>query len=40
MPAVRSIVRKASDHNYSFSSIVLGIAESTPFTMRVKEMPE
>jgi hypothetical protein len=34
MPAVRSIVREAARHNYRFSSLVLGIAESVPFQMR------
>jgi mono/diheme cytochrome c family protein len=34
MPLVRRIVRDASHHEYRFSSIVLGIAESVPFQMR------
>ena len=33
-PAVRRIVRNAADHDYRFSSLVLGIVESTPFQMR------
>jgi len=33
-PAVRKIVRDAQANNYRFSSIILGIANSTPFTMR------
>jgi len=33
-PAVRRIVREAKDHDYRFSSIVLGIVRSIPFTMR------
>jgi hypothetical protein len=33
-PAVRRIVREARDHDYRFSSIVLGIVNSTPFQMR------
>jgi hypothetical protein len=33
-PAVRKIVRDAQANDYRFSSIVLGIANSTPFTMR------
>jgi mono/diheme cytochrome c family protein len=34
MPAVRQIVRDASQHGYRFSSVVLGIATSVPFQMR------
>jgi len=34
MPVVRSIVRDASKDNYRFSSIVMGIVQSTPFEMR------
>jgi Protein of unknown function (DUF1592)/Protein of unknown function (DUF1588)/Protein of unknown function (DUF1585)/Protein of unknown function (DUF1587)/Protein of unknown function (DUF1595)/Planctomycete cytochrome C len=33
MPTVRKIVRDAARDNYRFSSIVLGIAQSTPFQM-------
>jgi hypothetical protein len=33
-PAVRKIVRDAQANDYRFSSIILGIVESTPFTMR------
>ena len=33
-PAVRKIVRGARADGYRFSSILLGVAESTPFTMR------
>ena len=36
MPAVRTIVRDAERDNYRFSSIVLGIVRSVPFTMRIK----
>ena len=39
MPAVRAIIRDAADHGYRFSSIVLGIVRSTPFTMRVAQQP-
>jgi Protein of unknown function (DUF1585) len=39
MPAVRGIVREARENNYRFSAIVLGIAESTPFRMKVKPAP-
>jgi hypothetical protein len=35
MPVVRGIVREAASQDYRFSSIVLGIATSTPFQMRV-----
>ncbi len=34
-PAVREIVRAARKGNYRFSSLVLGIAKSTPFQMRL-----
>ncbi len=33
-PAVRKIVRDAKAKDFRFSSIILGIASSTPFTMR------
>ena len=36
MPAVRGIVHGAEDHNYRFSSIVLGIVQSRPFQMKIK----
>ena len=36
MPVVRSIVRQASQKNYKFSSLILGIVESQPFQMRTK----
>jgi len=38
MPVVRGIVRKSSQENYRFSSIVLGIVNSAPFQMRVKDV--
>jgi hypothetical protein len=40
MPAVRTIIRDAAARDYRFSTIVMGIVESTPFTMRVKALPE
>lgn len=40
MPAVRAIVRQAAARDYSFSSIVFGIVDSTPFQMRMKPLPE
>ena len=33
-PAIRGIVRNARNHNFRFSSLILGIAGSTPFQMR------
>jgi hypothetical protein len=36
MPAVRRIVRGAADEDYRFSALVLGVAESDPFLMRIK----
>jgi hypothetical protein len=39
MPAVRAIIHNAADGGYRFSSIVLGIVRSTPFTMRVAQQP-
>ena len=36
MPAVRAIVRDAARSDYRFSSIVLGIVNSTPFQKRIK----
>ncbi len=37
MPAVRKIVRDAQDDGYRWSSILLGIVNSTPFRMRRSE---
>jgi Protein of unknown function (DUF1592)/Protein of unknown function (DUF1588)/Protein of unknown function (DUF1585)/Protein of unknown function (DUF1587)/Protein of unknown function (DUF1595) len=39
MPAVRAIMREAAGRDYRFSSLVLGIVRSTPFTMRVAQQP-
>ena len=33
-PAIRKIVREAAPDNYSFSSLILGVVNSTPFQMR------
>jgi hypothetical protein len=33
MPEVRAIVRKAGANQYKFSSLVMGIVNSTPFRM-------
>ncbi len=37
MPAVRRVVREAAAHDYTWSSLVLGIARSMPFQMRRSE---
>jgi hypothetical protein len=34
MPAVRAIEREAANHDYRFSSFVLGVVRSVPFQMR------
>jgi Protein of unknown function (DUF1592)/Protein of unknown function (DUF1588)/Protein of unknown function (DUF1585)/Protein of unknown function (DUF1587)/Protein of unknown function (DUF1595)/Cytochrome C oxidase, cbb3-type, subunit III len=34
MPAVRAVTRQAAANHYRFSSLILGIVESTPFQMR------
>jgi hypothetical protein len=36
MPAVRSIVRKAAQNDYKFSSLVLGVVESDAFQKKMK----
>src|SRR5207237_10438190 len=36
-PAVRKIVREAKTNDYRFSSIIVGITKSTPFTMRMSQ---
>ena len=36
-PAVRKIVRDARTRDYRFSSLIVGIATSTPFQMRRSE---
>ncbi|HMJ64956.1 MAG TPA: DUF1585 domain-containing protein, partial [Candidatus Binatia bacterium] len=33
-PAVRQIVRDAQSKDFRFSAIILGVVNSTPFTMR------
>jgi mono/diheme cytochrome c family protein len=40
MPAVRAVTAAAARNNYRFSSIILGIVESTPFQMRRSQDPE
>ncbi len=37
MPAIREIVSHAAEDDYRFSALVLGIAESTPFQMRMSQ---
>jgi hypothetical protein len=37
MPVVRGIVRDASHQDYRFSALILGIAKSASFQMRIKE---
>jgi hypothetical protein len=36
MPTVRKIVGQAKPKNFQFSSLILGIVESTPFQMKIK----
>ena len=36
MPAVRSIVRKAAENDYKFSSLVLGVVQSDAFQKKMK----
>jgi len=36
-PAVRGILREAAGHNFTFSSLVLGVVKSRPFLMRQAE---
>jgi hypothetical protein len=37
MPSVRAIMREAAGRDYRFTSLVMGIVHSTPFTMRVAQ---
>ena len=39
MPVVRGVMRGAAANHYRFSDLVLGIVQSAPFQMRVKEAP-
>jgi hypothetical protein len=36
-PAVREIVRHSKTQEYRFSSLVMGVVDSVPFQMRMKE---
>lgn len=38
MPQVRAIVRAAAEDDYRWSSVILGVVESTPFQMRRTEL--
>jgi hypothetical protein len=38
-PAIRTILQEAAPSNYRWSSIVIGIVNSTPFQMRRIEEP-
>ena len=40
MPTVRAIVRDAAEHDYAFSSLVLGVANSMQFKMRMVQPNE
>ena len=40
MPAVRAVTGQAARNNYRFSSLILGIVESTPFQMRRSQEPD
>jgi hypothetical protein len=43
MPTVRGIVRRAEREDYRFSELVLAVAESAPFRMRMvqpEDQPE
>jgi hypothetical protein len=39
MPTVRAIVREAARNDYRFSSLILGIAKSTVFQMKLTDPP-
>jgi hypothetical protein len=39
MPAVRAIVRESREHGYTFESLAVGVAKSTPFRMRSAPEP-
>jgi hypothetical protein len=40
MPVVRAIVRTSAGQNYRFSTLLLGIVNSSPFQMRIKPAQE
>ena len=37
MPTIRAIVRRAAQHDYRFSLLVLGVVESAPFQKKIKK---
>jgi hypothetical protein len=39
MPSLRTILREAAKNDNRFSAFVVGVVESTPFQMRVKQSP-
>ncbi|HEV2704255.1 MAG TPA: DUF1592 domain-containing protein [Steroidobacteraceae bacterium] len=39
MPLVRSLVHNAAKDNYKFSSLIMGVVQSPPFTMNMKSLP-
>jgi hypothetical protein len=40
MPAIRQITKNAAPADYRWSSLIMGIARSTPFTMSTTRAPE
>jgi hypothetical protein len=40
MPTLRAIVRRAGQNDYKFSALVMGVVESAPFTMKMKQPEE
>ena len=40
MPVMRAVVRNSARQNYRFSTLVLGIVNSSPFQVRIKPAPE
>ena len=40
MPVVRAIVRDSARRDFRFSTLVLGIVNSSPFQMRIKPAPQ
>jgi hypothetical protein len=38
MPAIRSVVHRAAQNNYRFSSLVLGVVSSDAFQMKIKKV--
>jgi hypothetical protein len=40
MPAIRQITKNAAPAGYRWSSLIMGIVRSTPFTMSTTRAPE